>query len=65
MDHYRNRGVRCGDACPDHVGTLYTLADNDTAPCDLVAEALLSAAAIHSVVDLDLDGIVSDAAAAP
>jgi|GEM_PF-1099786 len=65
MDHCCNRGARSGGACAAHVGALGTLADNGTAPCVLVAEAPLCAAARHAAADLDFDGTESDAAAAP
>ena len=64
MDHCRNRGARSGDACPDYVGTLYTLADSGTAPCVLAAEVLQSAAARHAAADPDIDCTASPAAAA-
>ena len=65
MDHCNSRCAGCGNEYPDHASSLHILVDNDTAPCVFVAEALLIAAAIHSVVDLDIDGIASGAAAAP
>ena len=64
MDRGCNRGGRSGGACAAHVGALHTLADNGTAPCVLVAEALLHAAVRHAAADPDFAGTASDAAAA-
>ena len=64
MDRCCNCGGRSGGASVADACDLNTVADNDTAPCVLVAEALLHAAVRPAAPDLDVGDTASAAAVA-